>query len=86
MEFLLFSRIFSIYIYESDYIFICEMWLFNLLFSPVLQIWYVDVRISRNVSESPLDFEITKVECSIEDVMEVPQSKNIAYQWHQEES
>ena len=67
--FLLFSTIFSIYIYilvhklqESNYIFISEMWLFDLLFS-ILQIWYVEIRISRNVSESPLDFEIPRVDC-----------------------
>ena len=33
-QFLLFSTIFSVYLYfqESNYIFICEMWLFELLF------------------------------------------------------
>ena len=33
-QFLLFSTIFSAYLYfqESNYIFICEMWLFNLSF------------------------------------------------------
>ena len=30
-----------------------------------LQIWYVEVRISRSISESPLEFEITRVDCSI---------------------
>ena len=28
-----------------------------------MQIWYVEVRISRIISESPLDFEITRVDC-----------------------
>ena len=28
-------------------------------FSSILQIWYVEVRISRSISESPLEFEIT---------------------------
>ena len=42
------------------------MWLFNLLFS-LSQLWYVEVRISRNVSVSPLEFEITGVDCSIYD-------------------
>ena len=34
-QFLLFSTIFSVYIYfqESNYVFICEMWLFDLFFS-----------------------------------------------------
>ena len=27
----------------------------------ILQIWYVDVRVSRSISDSPLDFEITRV-------------------------
>ena len=40
------------------------MWLFDLLFSSIPQNWYVEVRISRSVSESPLDFEITRVGCS----------------------
>ena len=33
--------------------------------SPFLQIWYVDVRISRSISESPLEFEITRVDCIV---------------------
>ena len=32
------------------------------VFSSVLQIWYVEVRISRSVSEGPFDFEITIVD------------------------
>ena len=39
------------------------MWLFNLLFSSLSQLWYVEVRISRSVSVSPLEFEITRVDC-----------------------
>ena len=38
------------------------MWLFDLLFSSIPQIWYVEVRISRSIPESP--FEITRVDCS----------------------
>ena len=34
------------------------------IFSTILQIWYVKVRISRSISESPLDFEITRVDCN----------------------
>ena len=32
-------------------------------FSSILQIWYVEVRISRSILESPLEFEITRVDC-----------------------
>ena len=39
------------------------MWLFNLLFSSLSQLWYVEVRISWSVSVSPLEFEITSVDC-----------------------
>ena len=38
------------------------MWLFDLLFSSIPQIWYVKVWISWNVSESP--FKITRVDCT----------------------
>ena len=40
------------------------MWLFDLLFSSILKILYVEVWISRSVSESSLDFEITRVDCN----------------------
>ena len=33
-------------------------------FSSNQKIWYVEVRISRSVSESPLEFEITRVDCN----------------------
>ena len=33
------------------------------IFFSVLQIWYVEVWISRSISESPLDFEITRIDC-----------------------
>ena len=39
------------------------MRLFNLLFSSLSQLWYVEVRISRSISVSPLEFEITRVDC-----------------------
>ena len=35
----------------------------RIIFSTILKIWYVEVRISRSISESPLEFEITKVDC-----------------------
>ena len=38
------------------------MWLFDLLFSSIPQIWYVEERNSRSIPESPLDFEITRVD------------------------
>ena len=40
------------------------MWLFNLLFSTLSQLWYVEVRISRSILVSPLEFEITRVDCT----------------------
>ena len=33
------------------------------IFSSSLQIWYVEVQISRSIFESPLEFEITRVDC-----------------------
>ena len=33
------------------------------MFSWILQFGYVEVRISRSISESPLEFEITRVDC-----------------------
>ena len=41
------------------------MWLFNLLFSSLSQLWYVKVQISRSVSVSPLEFEITRVDSTL---------------------
>ena len=35
----------------------------RIIFSSILQIWYVEVRISGSISESPLEFEITRVDC-----------------------
>ena len=35
------------------------------IFSLILQIWYVEVRISWSISESPLDLEITRVDCNL---------------------
>ena len=32
-------------------------------FSSILQIWYVEVQIYRSISDSPLEFEITRVDC-----------------------
>ena len=36
----------------------------QIIFSSILQIWYVEVQISRSISEGPLEFEITRVDCS----------------------
>ena len=41
------------------------MWLFDLFISSSLQIWYVKVRIPRSISESPLDFELTRADCTL---------------------
>ena len=49
------------------YIYICYMWLVELFFSSILQIWYAEVRISRNISMRPLEFEITRVGCTLLD-------------------
>ena len=38
----------------------------RIIFSSILQIWFVEVRISRSISESPLEFEITRVDCIVE--------------------
>ena len=35
----------------------------RIIFPSILQIGYVEVRISRSISESPLKFEITRVDC-----------------------
>ena len=35
----------------------------QIIFSSLLQTWYVELRISRSISESPLEFEITRVDC-----------------------
>ena len=48
--------------------FICEIWLLDLFFSSVLQIWYVKVWISRSISESPFGFEITRVNCIVKKI------------------
>ena len=50
-----------------------------IIFSSILQIWYVEIRISRSISESPLEFEITRGDCSTEDAKESPQSQIMAY-------
>ena len=59
-QFLLFSTIFSVYFYfqESNYIFICEMWLFDLPFflnsaNPIC----------RDKDISKYSREITRVDC-----------------------
>ena len=34
-----------------------------IIFSTILQIWCVEVRISRSISESPFEFEIMRIDC-----------------------
>ena len=36
--------------YISTFITICKKWLFDILFSSLMQLWYVEVRISRSIS------------------------------------
>ena len=43
------------------------------------QIWYVEVRISRSVSLSPLEFEITRVDCKCRRILEMQDSDTF---WH----
>ena len=38
------------------------MWMLELLFSSILQIGYVEVRISQSVLENPLEIEITRID------------------------
>ena len=35
----------------------------SIVFPSILKIWYVKVRMSRSISESPLVFEITRIDC-----------------------
>ena len=43
----------------------------QIIFSSILQTWYVELRISRSISESPLEFEITRVDCIIITYLEI---------------
>ena len=52
----------------------------RIIFSSILQIWYVEVRISRSISESSLEFEITRVDCM--DILWRQQSRNAAFPRH----
>ena len=36
---------------------------FRIIFSSILQLWYVKIRISRSISERSLELEITRVNC-----------------------
>ena len=60
-----------------------HIYLFNVVnrisFSSILQVWYVEVWISRSISESPLEFEITRVNC-ICNVLERPK-ENCKRSW-----
>ena len=42
------------------------------IFSSSLQIWYVEVQISRSILDSPLEFEITRVDCTVILEMHLP--------------
>ena len=65
-QFLFFSTLFYIYIsnfrIQITYSFVkcgCSIYCFPHSFNS----WYVEVRISRSISVSPLEFEITRVDC-----------------------
>ena len=53
------------------------MWLFNLLIYSLSELWYVEVRISRSVSVSPLEFEITRVDCIQKKLNIAPEKRGI---------
>ena len=36
----------------------------QIIFASILQTWYVELRVSRSISESPLGLEITRVDCN----------------------
>ena len=41
----------------------------RLIVSSILQIWYVEVRISRSIWQSPFEFEIRIVDCTVFDLI-----------------
>ena len=49
----------------------------RIIFSSILQTWYVELRISRSSSESPLEFEITRVDCICKSYSQFFQPKTI---------
>ena len=53
-----------------------------LVFFSILQIWYVEVRISRSVSEGPFDFAITRVDCIFFDIRAVGIKRRYSYFLH----
>ena len=60
----LFHNIFNISLTSSVQLHIYLSAVVNqVIFFSILQIWYVEVRICRSISESPLEFEITRVNC-----------------------
>ena len=60
-----FSLYFLIYLYfRSQIAYSFVKFGYSIYFSRILQICNVEVRIYRSISESPLDFEITRVGCT----------------------
>ena len=60
----LFHNIFSIFLISRVQLHINLLKVVNwIILSSILQIWYVDLRISRSISERPLEFEITRIDC-----------------------
>ena len=65
-KFSLFHNIFNISLTSRVQLHIYLLTVVNRIsFSSILQIWYVEVRISRSISERPLEFEITIVDCIV---------------------
>ena len=53
----------------------------QIIFSSILQTWYVELRISRSISESPLEFEITRVDCNCYGLTKMHKSIEINGAW-----
>ena len=63
-QFLLFHNIFNICLTSRVQLHIHLLnAVVRFIFSSSLQIWYVEVRISRSILESPLEFEIMRADC-----------------------
>ena len=82
-QFLLFSTIFLKYLLASGVKLHILLWnlVVRFIFSSILKIWYVEVRISQSISESSLDFEITRVDCMRMCIYRENLQARYFYQW-----
>ena len=67
--------------FKSPIIYIFVNVVVRIIFSSILQNWYVEVRISRRISERPLEFEITRVDCSCTDRQIKNCNRRTAFKW-----